>query len=109
MSVAGPVVSTSKAAVRPVLHRPLDAIFNPKNVAVIGATENAGSVGRTVLWKLISSPFGGTVFLRTSASPVIQDSPDLVHLAVVCPPAASIPAIIGQCADAGVPGAITIS
>lgn len=37
-------------------HQPLDAIFAPKNVAVIGATEKAGSVGRTILWNLISSP-----------------------------------------------------
>ena len=40
----------------------LDAIFSPKNVAVIGATERQGSVGRTILWNLISNPFGGTVF-----------------------------------------------
>ena len=48
-----------------VLHyesQALDAIFTPKNVAVIGATENPGSVGRTLLWNLISSPFGGAVF-----------------------------------------------
>jgi acetyltransferase len=42
--------------------QPLDAIFCPRNVAVIGATETAGSVGRTLLWNLISNPFGGTVF-----------------------------------------------
>ena len=42
--------------------RPLDPIFAPRNVAVIGATEKPGSVGRTILWNLISSPFGGTVF-----------------------------------------------
>src|SRR3990167_978096 len=42
--------------------QPLDAIFAPKAVAVIGATEAAGSVGRTVLWNLMSNPFGGTVF-----------------------------------------------
>ena len=41
---------------------PLDPLFRPQSVAVIGATEKAGSVGRTVLWNLISSPFGGTVF-----------------------------------------------
>src|SRR5258708_30046043 len=40
----------------------LAAFFAPKTVAVIGATETAGSVGRTVLSNLISSPFGGTVF-----------------------------------------------
>ena len=41
---------------------PLDAIFRPRSVAVIGATETAGSVGRTILWNLISNPFGATVF-----------------------------------------------
>ena len=41
---------------------PLDSIFAPRAVAVIGATEKAGSVGRAILWNLISSPFGGTVY-----------------------------------------------
>jgi len=47
---------------------PLDTIFAPNNVAIIGASEKAGSVGRTVLWNLISSPFGGTVFPSTQAA-----------------------------------------
>jgi acetyltransferase len=34
---------------------PLDAIFAPKTVALIGATERPGSVGRTVLRNLIST------------------------------------------------------
>jgi hypothetical protein len=42
--------------------RPLDMFFAPRNVAVIGATESPTSVGRTILWTLINSPFGGTVF-----------------------------------------------
>src|SRR5262245_17494578 len=42
--------------------QPLDVFFAPKTVAVVGASEQAGSVGRTILWNLISSPFGGTVF-----------------------------------------------
>ena len=41
--------------------QPLDVIFSPRNVAVIGATETVGSVGRTLLWNLVSNPFGGTV------------------------------------------------
>src|SRR5512142_629142 len=48
-----------------ILHserHPLDAIFSPKSVAVIGATERPGSIGRNVLWNLLSNPFGGTVF-----------------------------------------------
>ncbi|HNY42522.1 MAG TPA: CoA-binding protein, partial [Bryobacteraceae bacterium] len=41
---------------------PLDPFFAPKNVAMIGATENPGSVGRTTMWNLMSSPFGGAIF-----------------------------------------------
>ena len=43
-------------------HRSLDVFFKPGAVAVIGATEKAGSVVRTILWNLVSSPFGGTVY-----------------------------------------------
>jgi acetyltransferase len=98
--------------------RPLDAIFAPRNIAVIGATENQGSVGRTVLWNLVTSPFGGTVFpvnpkrpsvLGIKAYTDISKVPEQVDLAVVVTPSAAVPAVIGQCADAGVKGAIVIS
>src|SRR5262245_53448401 len=101
------------------LGRPsLDVLFAPKSVAVIGATERAGSVGRTILWNLISNPFGGTVFpvnnkhrsvLGIKAYPSIGDLPEPVELAVVVTPAPTVPNIIGQCADIGVKGAIIIS
>src|SRR5688572_30100324 len=98
--------------------QPLDAIFAPHNVAVIGATETANSVGRTVLWNLISHPFGGTVFpvnpkrpsvLGIKAYPNVGSVPEKVDLAVVVTPAPAVPGIIGECADAGVKGAIVIS
>lgn len=97
---------------------PLKNIFAPLNVAVIGATEKEGSVGRTILWNLISSPFGGAVFpvnpkrpslLGIKAYPTIKDVPDPVDLAVIVTPAPSIPGIIGECIEAGVKGAIIIS
>ena len=34
--------------------RPLDAIFRPKSVALVGASEREGSVGRTLMWNLLS-------------------------------------------------------
>ncbi len=43
-------------------HHPLEPLFMPTTVAVVGATERPGSIGRKVLWALLSSPFGGTVF-----------------------------------------------
>ncbi len=104
-----------------VLHfepNPLDAIFAPKNVALIGATETQGSVGRTILWNLISNPFGGTVFpvnpkrpsvLGIKSYPSIKDVPAKVDLAVIVTPAPTVPDLIGACVEAGVKGAIIIS
>src|SRR5438105_7820888 len=98
--------------------QPLDAIFAPHNVAVIGASERQGSVGRAVLWSLVSSPFGGTVFpvsnkrssvLGIKAYPRVADIPGKIDLAVVVTPAVTVPQIIGDCIDAGVRGAIVIS
>ncbi|MBI3988365.1 MAG: CoA-binding protein, partial [candidate division NC10 bacterium] len=98
--------------------KPLDVFFVPKTVAVIGATETAGSVGRTILWNLISNPFGGTVFpvnpkrssvLGIKAYPNIGAVPQPVDLAVVVTPAATVPGVVGECVDAGVKGAIVIS
>src|SRR5262249_34909089 len=57
--------TTSRESVPPARtepRRPLEAIFAPRAVAVIGASEKAGSVGRSILWNLIRSPFGGTVY-----------------------------------------------
>ena len=97
---------------------PLDAIFTPKNVAVIGATETVGSVGRTIVWNLVTNPFGGTVFpvnpkrpsiLGIKTYPSIKQVPAKVDLAVIVTPAPSVPDIIGDCVEAGVKGAIIIS
>ncbi|MTJ12312.1 bifunctional acetate--CoA ligase family protein/GNAT family N-acetyltransferase [Anabaena sp. UHCC 0187] len=97
---------------------PLDAIFAPKTVAVIGASEKPGSVGRTLLWNLITNPFGGTVFpinphrhsvLGIKAYPTIFDVPEKIDLVVIATPAATVPKIISDCVTIGVKGAIIIS
>src|SRR4028118_512378 len=96
----------------------LDAIFRPETVAVIGATDRPGSVGRTIMWNLVSSPFGGTVFpvnskrpnvLGIKAYPSVSEVPQKVDLAVIVAPAPAVPGIIAECAEAGVVGAIVIS
>ena len=96
----------------------LDAIFRPETVAVIGATERPGSVGRTIMWNLVSSPFGGTVFpvnsrrpnvLGIKAYPSVSEVPAKVDLAVVVAPAPAVPEIIGECVETGVEYAIIIS
>ena len=97
---------------------PLDVFFAPKTVAVVGATENPGSVGRTILWNLMSSPFGGTVFpvnpkrpsvLGVKAYKSLAEIPEPVDLAVIVTPPPSIPGIIRECGENDVRGAVVIS
>lgn len=110
-------VSPSHDVLRADRH-PLDPIFKPGSVALVGASERAGSVGRNVLWNLISSPFGGTVYpvnpkraniLGIRAYPSLQALPEVPDLVIVCTPAAAAPALLRECVELGVPGGIVIS
>lgn len=105
-----------------ILHQirqhPLDPIFHPKVVAVIGATENKGSVGRTVFQNMGRGGFEGTVYpvnpkrssvLCVKAYPNIASVPEKVDLAVITTPAPTVPGLIKECVAAGVKGAIIIS
>ena len=91
-------------------------MFAPKSVALIGASEKPGSVGRALLENLQS--FRGRVFpinpshatlLGQKTFPTIQDVPEDVDLAVIATPAATVPGIVAECAAAGVKGAVIIS
>ncbi len=97
---------------------PLNAFFKPQSVAVIGATEKPGSVGRAVFWNLLSTPFGGVVYpinpkrpslLGVKAYPKVSELPEVPDLAVVCTPAATVPGIMEECVAAGIPAVIVIS
>jgi acetyltransferase len=96
----------------------LDALFVPDFVAVIGATERPGTVGRTVLSNLIESRFRPTVYavnpshsevLGLKAYKSIGDIPKQVDLAVVVTPALTVAHVIGECVEAGVKAAVVIS
>jgi acetyltransferase len=96
----------------------LDVFFQPASVAVIGATDKPGHVSRAILWNLISSPFGGTVYpvnpkrtavLGIRAYPSVPAIPERVDLAVIVTPAETVPEIIRDCAAAGIGGAVIIS
>ena len=97
---------------------PLDPLFAPHSVAVIGASERPGSVGRSVLWNLLSSPFGGTVFpvnakrpnvLGIKTYPKVSDLPDKVDLVVVTTPADTVPDLLTESVEFGIPAGIVIS
>ncbi|MGB9146721.1 MAG: bifunctional acetate--CoA ligase family protein/GNAT family N-acetyltransferase [Acidobacteriaceae bacterium] len=96
----------------------LASIFTPKSVAVVGATEREGSVGYTVLKNMMDSPFGGKVWPVNPKRPTVLGLPAFASIArlpsvpdliTITTPAATVPAIIQEAVDAGVPSAIIIS
>ena len=97
---------------------PLDVFFKPRTLALVGASDSAGSVGRSILWNLLSSPFGGTVYpvnfrkksvLGITAYRSVSELPEVPELVVIAIPASEVPAVIKECAKAGTKGAIVIS
>jgi acetyltransferase len=117
-SIQPPQAIANRNGEEDITRRDLDVFFKPKSVAVIGATEREGHVGRSVLWNLISSPFGGTVYpvnakrasiLGIRAYPNVASLPEPPELAVVVTPAETVPSVIADCARLGVRGAVVIS
>ena len=96
----------------------LEPLFRPRSVAVIGATDRAGTVGRTVISNLLESKFPIKVYavnpahdeiLKIKTHKRIGDIQGGVDLAIVVTPAHVVPQIIGECVDAGVKSAVVIS
>src|ERR1700674_1303743 len=96
----------------------LDAMFNPSSVAVVGATEHAGTVGLTVLQNLLNPAFAGRVYpvnpkrseiLGVKAFKKMGEVPEAVDLVVLATPAATIPGLIGECVAAQAKSAVVIS
>ncbi len=94
----------------------LETMFNPKSVALIGASESPGGVGRALLDNLQS--FRGSVFpVNPNRSTVlgrktfrsVSEIREQIDLAVIATPAATVPRIVAECAAANVKGAVIIS
>lgn len=101
---------------REARRRMLGRFFAPDTIAVIGASEEAGSVGRSLFENLYE--YGGRIFpvnvrhasvLRTPAFKSVRDVPAPVDLAVIATPAATVPDVVRECGEAGVPSAIVCS
>lgn len=98
-------------------HRPvLGRMLGPKSIAIIGASEKPGSVGRALLENIQS--FQGRVFpvnpnhatvLGQKTFSTVGDLPENIDLAVIATPAPTVPRIVGECAGNGVKGAVIIS
>src|SRR5690242_1727330 len=98
--------------------RNLDALFAPKSIAVIGASNRRGSVGRAVFTNILLNEYTGTVYpvnpkdhsicgVRSFSS--VLDLPETVDMAVVAVPAAVVPTVTEDCGKKGVRGLIVVS
>lgn len=94
----------------------LHPMFAPRSVALIGATDREGSVGRALLENLRTFP--GQMYPVNPKHSEVLGMPSYaslaaiaepVDLAVIVTPAHSVPALIRQCMDKGVKAAIIIS
>jgi acetyltransferase len=95
----------------------MQRMLDPKTIALIGATESVGAVGRTIMENLMRSenraifpinPHHESI-LGVTCLPSIGAVPERVDLAVVATPASTVPDVLLECAEAGVRGAIVVS
>ncbi|MEM2146320.1 MAG: bifunctional acetate--CoA ligase family protein/GNAT family N-acetyltransferase [Candidatus Jordarchaeaceae archaeon] len=96
----------------------MEKIFNPRSIAVIGASDEEGSVGYRLIRNLIGVGYRGVVYpvnpRKTSvqgiqAYPSVEELPRQADLAVIATPARTVPDIVEQCGKAGIQGIIIIS
>ena len=96
----------------------LTPLFEPKSIAIIGASETQGSVGATLVRNVIDSGYKGKLFLVNprhdkvfgqNAYDSVESIPQRLDLAVICTKAETVPGIVEACGRAGTRNAIVIS
>lgn len=96
----------------------LDKIFKPKSVAIVGASDEEGSVGYALVQNLTEHDYKGEVFLVNirkkeilgrKAYAKLEDIPGEVDLAIIATPAKTVPGIVEDCGKSGIKGVIIVS
>ena len=98
--------------------RNLEYLFNPRSIALIGASDRPHTVGATVMRNLLRGGFRGPIWpvnLRHStvagreAFRTVEALPQAPDLAVICTPAPSVPGLVAALGSRGTRAAIVIS
>jgi len=96
----------------------IEYFFNPRSIAIVGASDDKRKVGGRPLAALIERGYAGKVFpinpryqelAERPCYPSILDVPDDIHMAIVCVPAAAVLEVLEQCAAKGVRAAVIFS
>ncbi|MBW1983809.1 MAG: CoA-binding protein, partial [Deltaproteobacteria bacterium] len=93
-------------------------LFNPKNIALIGASANSSKWGYIILLNILKGNYKGTVhpinpkektILGIPCYPTIDDIPGPVDAAMITTPAKVVPSLIDECGKKGVPFVIVVT
>ena len=96
----------------------LDKIFNPQNVAIVGASDAEGSVGYAIVKNFTKMGFAGKVYFVNIRKPEIlgiktyksvDEIPEPIDLAMIATPAKTVPDVMEECGKANVKGVIIVS
>jgi acetyltransferase len=99
-------------------NKKIEKLFNPKNIAVIGATDRESSVGESLMNNLISNDFQGDIYPVNPRRDKVKDIkaysnvgeiPEKIDLAIIVTPAKTIPFIMEECGQIGVENVLIIS
>jgi acetyl coenzyme A synthetase (ADP forming)-like protein len=110
------IVSTPASVVAGA--KPLDAVFRPKSVAVVGASNREGSVGNAIFKNILLGDYQGTLYPVNPKAPAISgvrayeniwSLPEAVDLALIIVPATSVSEVLEQCGRKGVHAAVVVS
>ena len=97
---------------------PLDPIFKPQSIAIVGASRKPGSIGRELMHNLIEYNFHGKVFPvnpkadyihSIKAFPAVSAIPDPVDLAIIVVPRDQVLGVVDDCGEKGVKGLVVIT
>lgn len=98
--------------------RNLHYLFRPRSVAVVGASDRAGSVGSAVMRNLLDGGFPGPIYPvhRTRESvhgvhayPELYRLPQTPDLAVICTPAHQVPEVVSHAGARGTRAAVVLA
>ncbi|PIE37333.1 MAG: GNAT family N-acetyltransferase, partial [Gammaproteobacteria bacterium] len=97
---------------------PLKKLFRPQSIAIIGATDTPGSVGRQVLNNIVQGGFTGAIYPVNAKYDTLAERPcfksirDIEHaidLAIIVIPSRSIPQVLRDCGEKNVGSVMVLS
>jgi acetate---CoA ligase (ADP-forming) len=96
----------------------MKAVFEPKSIAVVGASRRPEQLGTKIVGNLVQTGFTGALYaVNPNATEIegvpvyrsLQDIPGFVDLAIIAVPAARVESVVDDCVKKGVRAIVVIS